>query len=85
MARRLRTARERLARAEEELDEAVMAARERGATWEQVGEALGTTRQGAHRKYAARESERLASLDMALVIRPRKPAKAPATDRVAVA
>ncbi len=47
-----------LARTEAELDELrrqqVAAARDAGATWEQVGEALGMSRQSAWEYYAAR-------------------------------
>lgn len=34
---------------------AVNAAREAGATWQQIGDALGMTRQSAHVKYAPKE------------------------------
>lgn len=35
----------------DELREAVREAREEGVTWEQIGEALGTSRQSAHDTY----------------------------------
>jgi len=54
-----------LARPEAELDERrreqVAAAREAGATWEQVGEALGISRQSAWEHYAARTRAELAA------------------------
>lgn len=54
-----------LARTEAELDQLrrqqVAAAREAGATWEQVGEALGVSRQSAWEYYSARAGAELAS------------------------
>lgn len=54
-----------LARTEVELDELrrqqVAAARDAGATWEQVGEALGMSRQSAWEYYAARARSSLAA------------------------
>jgi hypothetical protein len=54
-----------LARTEVELDELrrqqVAAARAAGATWEQVGEALGISRQSAWEHYAARTRAELAA------------------------
>lgn len=54
-----------LARTEAELDELrrkqVAAARAAGATWEQVGEALGISRQSAWEYYAARARSELAA------------------------
>jgi len=35
-----------------EIDELVAESRARGATWEQIGERLGITRQSAHRLYS---------------------------------
>lgn len=45
LADELAAAAERLSRAE------VMAARDEGATWDQVGETFGVTRQGAHERF----------------------------------
>lgn len=45
LADELAAAAERLSRAE------VMAAREEGVTWEQVGETFGVSRQGAHERF----------------------------------
>jgi hypothetical protein len=54
-----------LTRTEAELDELrreqVAAARDAGATWEQVGEALGMSRQSAWEYYAARTRSEIAA------------------------
>jgi hypothetical protein len=46
-----------VAGAEQALRMAVVAERLRGASWAQIGETLGVTRQSAHERYAAREHE----------------------------
>ncbi|WP_174843246.1 hypothetical protein [Cryobacterium glaciale] len=43
--------------AEDELKRAVRAAHAAGDSWEAIGLVLGTSRQAAHRKYAARDTE----------------------------
>jgi len=43
----------RLRAAERELDEAVMAARDVGLSWQTIGDVLGTTRQGANKRFHA--------------------------------
>lgn len=54
-----------LTRSETELDELrrqhVAAARRRGATWEEIGDALGMSRQSAWEYFAKRATSRLAS------------------------
>lgn len=54
-----------LTRSETELDELrrkhVAAARKRGATWEEIGDALGMSRQSAWEYFAKRASSRLAA------------------------
>ncbi|WP_326793955.1 hypothetical protein OHA79_51990 (plasmid) [Streptomyces sp. NBC_00841] len=47
----LRTALDLLTRAEQVVARAVVAERERGTTWDQIGAAAGTTRQSAHEKW----------------------------------
>lgn len=54
--RRIIAARNALASAEAELVAAVGAAREAGDSWTVVGAALGTTRQGAFRKFSGAEA-----------------------------
>ena len=39
-------------RAQSDIDLAVCRAREKGASWRQIGDALGVSRQGAHERYA---------------------------------
>ena len=41
----------RLRAAERELDEAVMAARDVGLSWQAIGDVLGVTRQGANKRF----------------------------------
>lgn len=41
----------RLRAAERELDEAVMAARDVGLSWQAIGDVLGMTRQGANKRF----------------------------------
>lgn len=41
----------RLRAAERELDEAVMAARDAGLSWQAIGDVLGVTRQGANKRF----------------------------------
>ena len=43
----------RLRAAERELDEAVMAARDVGLSWQTIGDVLGMTRQGANKRFHA--------------------------------
>ena len=43
----------RLRAAERELDEAVMAARDVGLSWQAIGNVLGMTRQGANKRFHA--------------------------------
>ena len=43
----------RLRAAERALDEAVMAARDIGLSWQAIGDALGMTRQGANKRFHA--------------------------------
>ena len=43
----------RLRAAERELDEAVMAARDVGLSWQAIGDVLGMTRQGANKRFHA--------------------------------
>ena len=43
----------RLRVAERELDEAVMAARDVGLSWQTIGDVLGMTRQGANKRFHA--------------------------------
>ena len=52
-ARGLKAARDLRAALDDAERAAVEAARSAGATWEQIGEALGTSRQAAHRKWGA--------------------------------
>ncbi|MFD0303901.1 hypothetical protein ACFVH1_31795, partial [Streptomyces sp. NPDC127123] len=47
----LRSALDLLRRAEQVVQSAVIAERERGTTWEQIGAAAGTTRQSAHERW----------------------------------
>ncbi|MFJ4343341.1 hypothetical protein [Streptomyces sp. NPDC088915] len=47
----LRSALDLLRRAEQVVESAVVAERERGTTWEQIGAAAGTTRQAAHERW----------------------------------
>lgn len=48
-----------VATATERLDEAVLGAREAGASWAAIGGAAGITRQAAHLRWAARQTVRL--------------------------
>ena len=50
---RIAVAQIRLRAAERELDEAVMAARDVGLSWQTIGDVLGTTRQGANKRFHA--------------------------------
>ncbi|UEJ81965.1 hypothetical protein Bra3105_14075 [Brachybacterium halotolerans subsp. kimchii] len=49
--RRILTAREELAHAEQELRDSVTAAREAGVSWTVIGAALDTTRQAAQQRF----------------------------------
>lgn len=51
--RQIVAAREALAVAEQNLRDAVAAARDAGDTWAVIGAAMGTTRQSAHERFAA--------------------------------
>ena len=55
--RRIVAARHALAAAEDELLDAVRAAREAGDSWTIVGAAMGTTRQGAQRRFGHKLGE----------------------------
>ena len=50
---RIAVAQMRLRAAERELDEAVMAARDVGPSWQTIGDVLGMTRQGANKSFHA--------------------------------
>lgn len=50
---RIAVAQIRLRAAERELDEAVMAARDVGLSWQTIGDVLGMTRQGANKRFHA--------------------------------
>jgi hypothetical protein len=54
LAHEVETARER----DDVIEQMVLAARAEGATWEQIGDALGRTRQAAHHKYGRQDAER---------------------------
>jgi hypothetical protein len=61
---------EQAAKLEEELRAAVFEARKSGATWKQVGEAMGLTKQGAWEKFASS-----GDVDDVEQVAPPKPAK----------
>ena len=46
---------ETLSEAEQQLTEAVSSARHGGASWSQIGDIVGTTRQAAHQRWATRK------------------------------
>lgn len=48
---RVKDAARHLGRAESDLRTSVARARERGATWQQIGDALGISRQAAHERF----------------------------------
>ena len=50
---RIAVAQMRLRAAERALDEAVMAARDVGLSWQAIGDVLGMTRQGANKRFHA--------------------------------
>lgn len=50
---RIAVAQIRVRAAERVLDEAVMAARESGLSWQSIGDVLGMTRQGANKRFHA--------------------------------
>ena len=50
---RIVVAQMRLRAAERALDEAVMAARDAGLSWQAIGDVLGMTRQGANKRFHA--------------------------------
>lgn len=50
---RIAVAQIRVRAAERVLDEAVMAAREAGQSWQAIGDVLGMTRQGANKRFHA--------------------------------
>ncbi|MBW3068065.1 hypothetical protein GZ998_00850 [Actinomyces sp. 594] len=50
---RIAVAQIRVRAAERALDEAVMAARESGQSWQAIGDVLGMTRQGANKRFHA--------------------------------
>lgn len=50
---RIAVAQMRLRAAERVLDEAVMAARDVGLSWQTIGDVLGMTRQGANKRFQA--------------------------------
>ena len=50
---RIAVAQIRLRAAERALDEAVMAARDVGLSWQTIGDVLGMTRQGANKRFHA--------------------------------
>ncbi len=52
---RVKDAARHLERAESDLRASVARARERGATWQQVGDALGISRQAAHERFGGGE------------------------------
>jgi len=51
--RRIKATQRQVGRSEQELHRAVYEARAVNATWKEIGEALGISRQGAHKRFAA--------------------------------